>query len=84
MFAEFLPTATRAIMVCRIMFSCPPKTVDTLRPLEAAFAIASCWRARAVKDDLSMSAFLRDGGWPDVAALDGGVLFGSWPPQVGA
>jgi hypothetical protein len=32
-----------------MMFSCPPKTVDALRALDAAFAIASCWRARVVR-----------------------------------
>jgi hypothetical protein len=51
-------------MVWRETFSCPPKTVNAPRPLDADFATASCSRARAVRDDLSMYVFFLDGGRP--------------------
>src|SRR5665647_974309 len=40
----------RAITVWRRTCSCPPKTVDELRPLDSSFARASCSRPMASKD----------------------------------
>ena len=40
----------RAITVWRSACSCPPKTVEELRPLDSSFACASCSRPMASKD----------------------------------
>lgn len=50
--------ARSAIMVWRMMCSCPPNTVAALRPLEAFRAISSWWRISAVNDTFCMMVSL--------------------------
>src|SRR5665647_1072342 len=40
----------RAITVCRRTCSCPPKTVEELRPLDSSFARSRCSRPMASRD----------------------------------